>query len=176
MGNGEEDVSGGREETADLDSRPVVSQPSLSLAATVVTKTTTATIPTPNQGRRNDEMTLDELGPQRVPSPDIAAILSVTPRPALSRSGADTETRSKYDETLERVLEGNGSEDEEDAAVWDGGAAGDKRRGRRSRRVGGNNAQEGEGDSDSSLDLHTPLPYAYFLFNLFFPLLTFFCL
>ena len=282
------------------------------LGGIVVTKTTTTTSsPTtttegqsPGRGRGSDDMTLDELSsnkqnyqdpnasttqpPQspRVPSPDIATILSVMPRPALSlsrpRSGADadakarstsrsksrvppgqrrvvsvstntnttyleghppnlnrrqsesalttteptnitthakapsselaylhkrmdsnatkppstnskkkslsrstssTTTRSSlsgdydqevedsgyHDEALERVLEGEGSEDEGVGVgtVWDG-AVKDNRRGRRSRgnvvQEEGNGGEEREGDSDSSLDLHTPLPYVPVLF------------
>jgi hypothetical protein len=240
------------------------------------TTTTTPTITTERQSQGgSDHMTLDELqSPQspRVPSPDIATILSVMPRPALSlsrpRSGADADAKARstsrsksrvrpgqrrvvsvstnpnkypesshppnlnrrqsegaitttdptnitahtkipsselpylkrtdsnatkppnskkslsrstssttrssisgcydqevedsgyYDEALERVLEGEGSEDDGMGVgiVWDS-AVKDNHRGRRSR---GNAMQEegnGEGDSDSSLDLHTPLPY-----------------
>jgi hypothetical protein len=237
------------------------------LGGIVVTKTTTTTTITSEGGRDNDHMTLDELSsnkPQspRVPSPDIATILSVMPRPALSlsrsrsgdtarstsrsksrapgqrrvvsvsntkhpdsnlpnlnrrqsegalttthtkapsselaylhkrtdssamkppsnkkrplsRSTSSTTTRSScydqdvedsgfYDEALERVLEGEGSEDEGVGVgiVWDS-AVKDNPRGRRCR-----GKEEGDGgDSDSSLDLHTPLPYVpvFFLLHL----------
>ena len=64
------------------------------------------------------------------------------------------------------MLEGEGSEDE--GVVWDS-AVKDNRRRRRSRgnvmQEEGNGGDEREGDSDSSLDLHTPLPYV----PVFFP-------
>lgn len=95
---------------------------------------------------------------------------STTKKTSLSRStsvvsGYHDQEIEDYDEALERVLEGGGSEDEGAGVgvVWDG-AVKNNRRGRRSR---GNVVQEegGGGDSDSSLDLHTPLPYV-FVFSL----------
>lgn len=97
----------GREHEVDLDNDtlsvvPLHHHHSLSqvdLGGIVVTKTTTTTTSIQANGRGTDEMTLDELGlPQspRVPSPDIATILSVTPRPALSLSRSRSAvTRSK---------------------------------------------------------------------------------
>ena len=96
---------------------------------------------------------------------------------SLSRSTSFTTTRSSvsfydqedsgyYDEALERVLEGEGSEDE--GMVWDS-AVKDNRRRRRSRgnvmQEEGNGGEEREGDFDSSLDLHTPLPYVPVFFS-----------
>ena len=81
----------------------------------------------------------------------------------------EVEDSGYYDEALERVLEGEGSEDEGVAVdiAWDG-AVKDNRRGRRSRgnlmQEEGNGEEERGGDSDSSLDLHTPLPYVYLCF------------
>ena len=106
-------------------------------------------------------------------------------RKSLSRSTSSTTTRSSvvsacydqevedsgyYDEVLERVLEGEGSEDEGVGVgiVWDGSVK-DNRRGRRSpgnvMQEEGNGGEERGGDSDSSLDLHTPLPYV----SVFYP-------
>ena len=210
------------------------------------------------KGRGNDHMSLDELASNkqnnpdldtstpRVPSPDIATILSVTPRPALSQSKSRHPHRSKSRpksgpaqrtlslsttttttntnttainqnrrqsegapttvnpnvpahgknlsselaylhkskgtddskqislsrstayhhqeveagedyEALEKVLEGRYSEDEDDPGVpWDSAATVNPHG--RPRRVA---EQQQGGDSDSSLDLHTPLPYAF---------------
>ena len=88
---------------------------------------------------------------------------STTPRSSVSGSyDQEVEDSGYYDEVLERVLEREGSEDEGDDAVKD------NRRGRRSRgnviQEEGNGEEEREGDSDSSLDLHTPLPYVYLCF------------
>ena len=99
-------------------------------------------------------------------------------RKSLSRPASSTGTRSScydqevddsgyYDEVLERVLESEGSLDEGLAVGMDN-AAKDNRRGRRSRgnviQEEGNGEEERGGDSDSSLDLHTPLPYVYICF------------
>ena len=271
-------AEGGKKTTADLPTMHQRSSSYFGLAGIVATKTTTntssaTTIPTKDQtherGKGSDDMTLDELScnkqnypddastqSARAPSPDIATILSITPRPALSlsrsRSG-DTDVRSQsrsksrgpagqrrvvsanttntsiypenrhplnpkrrqsegapttnsnvpahdrtssselaylhnitnglpppsangrkillsrstasiggyydqetedYDEALERVLEGGSSEDEVVGVVWDS-TVNRHRTGSRGKVV----QEEAGGDSDSSLDLHTPLPY-----------------
>ena len=91
---------------------------------------------------------------------------STTTRSSVSCYDQEVEDSGYYDEALERVLEGEGSEDE--GVVWDS-AVKDNRRRRRSRgnvmQEEGNGGDEREGDSDSSLDLHTPLPYV----PVFFP-------
>ena len=85
----------------------------------------------------------------------------------------DQEVEDAYDEALEKVLEGRGSDDEDEevlsmSVVWDSAVRGNPRE-RPSRR---NTMQEEEilreeggdtGDSDSSLDLHTPLPCVLFI-------------
>ena len=63
----------------------------------------------------------------------------------------ELDVEADYDAEMERVLEGQGSEDE----YYDA--------------VGG---QEDGGDSDSSLDLHTPLPWVFGFFFVFVSVLT----
>ena len=157
----------------------------------------------PNLNRRQSESALTTTEPTnitahaKIPSSELAYLHkrgdSNTTRPpsttngklkSLSRSTSSTTTRSSlsgcydqevedsgyYDEALERVLEGEGSEDEGVSVgiVWDS-AVKDNRRGRRSRgnvvQDEGNGGEERGGDSDSSLDLHTPLPYVPVFFT-----------
>lgn len=144
----------------------------------------------PNLNRTHSEsaLTSNKAAHSKTPSSELAylhkhmdsnATKPTTVKKSLSRSTSSTTTRSScydqdvedsgyYDDPLERVLEGEGSEDE---GVGVGTAVKSSRRGRRSQ---GNVVQDGGeergGDSDSSLDLHTPLPYVYFLvFNLLVP-------
>ena len=150
--------------------------------------------PPPSLNRRQSESVLTTTESTNIiahgksPSSELAYLhkrtdSNVTKPPSitkksLSRSTSSATTRSSvsafydqeiedsgyYDEVLERVLEGEGSEDEGVGVgtVWDG-AVKDNRRGRRSRgnamQEEGNGGEERGGDSDSSLDLHTPLPY-----------------
>ena len=95
-----------------------------------------------------------------LPPPSNTKAKKISFRSAPSANGYYDREIEEYDEALERVLEGGGS-DEEGVGVgviW-GNTVKNNQRGRRS---GGNVEQEeggGGGDSDSSLDLHTPLPY-----------------
>lgn len=102
---------------------------------------------------------------------------------SLSRSASSTTTRSSfsgcydqevedsgyYDEALERVLEGEGSEDE--GMVWDSAVKDNRSRGNVMQEEG-NGGEERGSDSDSSLDLHTPLPYVPVPFPLYLELTT----
>jgi hypothetical protein len=83
---------------------------------------------------------------------------------SLSRSTSTASVGGYYDqeaedyhEALERVLEGGGSEDEVVSVVWDGSV--NKHRTGSRGKVIQKEGEEAGGDSDSSLDLHTPLPY-----------------
>ncbi|KAF8963482.1 hypothetical protein BDZ97DRAFT_998929 [Flammula alnicola] len=177
---------------------PPAPAPSLSLATTTASSNNAATtrlITTTTTTTLGKDAAKTKINPDdpRAPSPDIATILSSTPRPALSKSisagggrnGASSRSRVRerprrqsegsawaghghgrlegeeegdyYDEDLERVLEGRGSDDEEQAEESAYDAASRGRHRQRQKRE--DKEEEEEGDSDSSLDLHTPLPH-----------------
>ena len=149
----------------------------------------------PNLNRRQSEGTLttNKTAHDKTPSSELAylhkhtdsnAVSSTNGKKSLSRSTSSATTRSivsgyydqevedsgYHDEALERVLEGEDSENEGVSLgiVWDS-AVKDNLRGRRSRgnamQEEGNGEEERGSDSDSSLDLHTPLPYVYLRFS-----------
>ena len=124
----------------------------------------------PNLNRTHSESALTSNKAAAAHSKTLSSELPYTKpskKKSLSRSTSSTTTRSScydedsgyFDDPLERVLEGEGSEDEAVSV-----AVKDNRRGRRSQGQEEGGGEERGGDSDSSLDLHTPLPYVYSFF------------
>jgi hypothetical protein len=150
----------------------------------------------PNLNRTQSEgaLTSNKTAHAKIPSSELAYLhkhtdssatnppSTTTKKKSLSRSTSSTTTRSSFsydqevedggycDDTLERVLEGEGSENDgvSVGTAWDS-AVKEDRRGRRSQenvmQEEGNGGEERGEDSDSSLDLHTPLPYVYLCFT-----------